>query len=519
MPHIDIAEMTNGRRAPDPPMIRLVKNEEPYNGAPWESPVPFDDLASPDVAFPVDALPEPLHSFVETLSAAHQVDPALPAAFAMTALSGLLCGRIVTLHGAGGVQEAGLFTCLFARSGERKTAVAGDVLRPLLAAEREAINATAVARRRLRDDLVEAERRVRELRERKAPAEELDRAYQRVIEIERAVRDSKYIVTDSTMEALQSLMAANGGRALIAATEGDILNIIAGRYSDKAAYEVLLRAYSGEAISSLRKNRPPEIIDRPAAAIALAVQPSLICDIAAISGASERGLLSRFLFAIPQSRLGAMAYQGSPIDARAVAAYEHLVKRLANAPPPDPERRLAVRLSADAEAIARLWHDALQDAIASDIDHPLTPWRAKAVGHLVRIAAVLHACVSSDFPDHLISADAMERASAILRYFRAHTEALMPRLVGTVGVDEERARLLLSWIVEQQKESFTVREAHRRFQRHSLFRRSKDVTAAVALLEERSFVRQVIVPAAGKPSTLIEVNPVVFLGGGNGSRR
>jgi len=508
MPHIDIAEMVNGRRAPDPPMIRLVKNEEPYNGAPWESPVPFDDPASPDVAFPTDALPEPLHSFVETLSATHQVDPALPAAFAMAALSGLLCGRIATLHGASGRQEAGLYVCLFARSGERKTAVAGDALRPLLAAEREAVSATAVAMRRLKDDLVDAERRVRELRERKASAEELDRAYQKVIEIERAVRDPRYIVTDSTMEALQSLMAANGGRALIVATEADMLDIVRGRYSDRAAFETLLRAYSGETISSLRKNRPHEMIERPAAAVAFAVQPDVISDISRIPGANDRGLLSRFLFAIPQSRLGAVAYRGAPIDARAVAGYERLVARLANAPPPDPERRLAVRLSADAEAIARLWHDDMQAAIASDIDHPLTPWRAKGVGHLVRIAAVLHVCVSLDFPDHPISGDTMERASSVLRYFRAHTEALMPRLVGTVGVDEERARLLLAWIREQKKEAFTVREAHRRFQH--LFRRAKDVSSALAILEERAFVRQVMIPTGGRPSTIIEVNPAIL---------
>ena len=74
----------------------------------------------------------------------------------------------------------------------------------------------------------------------------------------------RLLADDATPEAIATLAAGQGGRLTIAAAEGGIFDIFAGRYTGGVKnLDVLLRGHAGDSYRVDRKGREPEHIEEP----------------------------------------------------------------------------------------------------------------------------------------------------------------------------------------------------------------------------------------------------------------
>ena len=131
----------------------------------------------------------------------------------------------------------------------------------------------------------------------------------------------RFFADDCSSEALTSLMAANNGVFSVISTEGGIFDIMAGRYSNKSNIDVWLKSHCGDAIYVDRMTREAECIMHPALSAILSIQPSVLDEIMSNTTMTGRGLIARFLYASPPSRIGSRVFRTQPILPEVTAAY------------------------------------------------------------------------------------------------------------------------------------------------------------------------------------------------------
>ena len=117
----------------------------------------------------------------------------------------------------------------------------------------------------------------------------------------------RLLCDDVTAEKVASLLAENDGRLAIMSPEGDIFDLMAGRYSKNGPnLGVFLKGHAGDdlRVGRVNKDRLAEFVHKPALSMGLTVQPGVLCGLIAQPKFRSRGLLGRFLYSLPESRLG-----------------------------------------------------------------------------------------------------------------------------------------------------------------------------------------------------------------------
>ena len=211
-------------------------------------------------------------------------------------------------------EPVNIFTVTSLSPGNRKTAVFAAITKPLEDYERSKAKRTAgeIGRaktaykikestlKRLQEQAVTATGKKREslTQEAGALAAELEE-----IQVSAPTR---CIVDDCKPEKLASLLRDQGGRIAVMSPEGDVFDLMAGRYSSNSTtnFAVYLKGHAGGTLRVDRVGRAPEFVRAPALTIGLAVQPEVIRGLAEKPGFRGRGLLGRFLYALPASMLG-----------------------------------------------------------------------------------------------------------------------------------------------------------------------------------------------------------------------
>ena len=93
---------------------------------------------------------------------------------------------------------------------------------------------------------------------------------------------------------------------------------------------MFLKGHSGDRIRVDRQGRGPQHIPSPALTVGLMVQPRIIEAIAANRDFVGRGLLARFLYATPVSKVGFRDSAATPVTESTEKQYEHWIKKLAS---------------------------------------------------------------------------------------------------------------------------------------------------------------------------------------------
>jgi replicative DNA helicase len=453
--------------------------------------------------FPVDSLPKPLAEMVEAVAEVTQTDPAMSGVSLLSVLSAAACGHVEIEVLPGWQEPLSLYTATVAGPGERKSAVQQWMVRPLFDVEAALISkgrdeyAKADMRKqiavktaeRLRNEAASGKPKGKA--EGESTAEDRDKAINDAIsaacDVERIEVPPipRIVADDVTPEAAGSLLAEQGGRLAIISAEGGIFDVIAGRYTSIPNYDLWLKGHSGDTLKVDRKGRPPEHVPRPALTLGLMIQPVVLTKIAANNEFRGRGLLARFLYAFPVSKVGRRKTRPAPVPVKVEKAYNALVSKLASELREHVNEPHVLRLSAKATEAVHKIAEAVEPTLAGDGElASLADWGSKYLGAVARIAGILYLakCAADDGicddPDTLftgVDAGTIVEAYRVGEYFKA----CAIKAFSEMGADQSTADAvyLLDRIQQTDKHEFSERDLARiarRFKTKSALRPAVD---------------------------------------------
>jgi hypothetical protein len=124
----------------------------------------------------------------------------------------------------------------------------------------------------------------------------------------------RLVLDDVTAESLEAVLRQQGGRIAIMSDEGGPFELMGGRYSNRVPnIDVYMKGHNGTHITTDRIGREGGSVQNPAITIGLAIQPDVIASLRDKKGFRGRGLLARFLWAIPESLVGRRAPDAPPV--------------------------------------------------------------------------------------------------------------------------------------------------------------------------------------------------------------
>jgi replicative DNA helicase len=406
-------------------------------GLRWPIPRP---LAQELPVLPVTALAGPVQRIVTAVSASTQTPPDLAAFTALGTLSAATRGSWEVHADGGWTEQTVLYLAALAESSERKSAVLKAVAGALrdLEVEVRATEHEDFSGRFARYQVME--KRAAAARDRAAKAgtkEEFEQAMTEVKDItsefDSMARPEIFRLTcgDITPEALTALMAAQGGAMAVLAAEGGLLSTLAGRYAKDGAdnIDLVLSAYMGESVQSDRISRGHSDIPRPILTIALLVQPYVVAQALKQQAFVDKGLMGRFLYALPESRVGTRALRAPEIAPEATAEWHAVVGKIFEA-----GRTISrsgevgsIRLDREAQAVFDVWRDGHEPRLRKDLGDlgDLRAWGGKLPGNLLRIAALFALAERPRDDRPLISEADMRGAVDLAPYLIKHAREVL----------------------------------------------------------------------------------------------
>lgn len=465
--------------------IAPVADPDPEPLTPTVTPRPFPDV-----------FPGWLSAMIAATAEATQTDPAMGGNVAVAVLAACAGGRVKASPRSGWVEPLSVFTVTIARPGERKSAVHGALTRPLLDAERELAD-------QVRAERIEAEARADVLagaatKARKTAADKHGRdgaqaAAQEALDVAREAEDAanavppipRRVADDATPEAVVRLLAEQGGALALLSAEGGVFDILAGRYSTRPNLDPFLKGHAGELIRVDRTGRASEYVPDPALTVGVMVQPSVLDDLGQVGTFAGRGLLARFLYARPASRVGHRLARSAPVPAETTAAYAVTVRALMlgldRFRDTDPRPVLTFTDGAD-DALADFQADTegrLREGADLGSDD-LAAWGSKLPGAVVRLAGLLHlAELGAGGINTPVDAATVLDAVALADYYTDQARAVF----GHMGTDDptRQAAYLLRRLGTVDADHITERDM-RRLAR-SIKTREQLTTAVTRLVE------------------------------------
>ena len=430
----------------------------------WEPPIPFTQHTLP--TFPVDAFPPEIRDYVLAVAETTQtpVDMAATAALAVLALCQQ--GKYRIKGKDDWIEPLNLFTVIVAEPSERKSAVishmAGAVHRFEAAYNQQ--HAAAIERSRVEKRILEKQQRNLEemVLKGKAQIEDLQDVSMQLANF-REVMPMRLYVDDVTTEKLTSVLSENGGTAAILSAEGGIFDMLSGIYTKNVNIDVFLKGHSGDTIRVDRIGRNSESIMHPALTVLLAVQPNVLSGMMSNGTFRGRGLTARFMYCMPQSRVGDRLYRTQPIPDEVSRCYEVTIRNLLDEEKPQtPE---LIHLSPEADKLLEAFAGEVESKLKNEYSD-IPDWAGKLVGAVLRISGLLCRAANAKCADFLdlsesamVSPEQMTGAIAIGRYFTEHARAAY----SLMGADDlvKQSKYTLDAIIKNGLTEFTRRDIMR----------------------------------------------------------
>ena len=502
-----------------PAVIDMVADQLGF--APLE---PFD-VDKPDALppFPVEALPPILRDYALAVSESIQAPVDMAAV-------GLLAVCALAVQGAWKIEvkpdwaePLNLYALIVAPPSERKSPVLREITRPVYAFEadeqtrREQPIREAQARRQILEKrLAAAIDAAAKPAKGKAQADGLC-AEQDVYSLQQEiagleeVKPFRLLADDVTPEALTSLLATYGGRIGVFSAEGGLFKVLAGLYSGHSAnFDGFLKAYSGDPVRVDRKGRPSETIQNPALTLLLMAQPQVLAEIAGNAEFGGRGLLARFLYCLPVSRVGTRAYRTRPIPDGVRNAFCERLTTLLEVQAKHTGPAQIIRLSDEADALNEDFALSLEPRLHGDLAD-VEGWAGKYHGQVARIAGILHCFENGpDAGAELLTGGTFQDAATIGAYFLAHAQAALTRAGLTKTPLRRDAEYLWQKLQASGKVRFSKKEVLRLCQRFD----AESIRPPLEELARRGYIKieRQRPEGKGRPSETVFISPAALLG-------
>lgn len=472
---------------------------------------PLNEQFSTLPAFPVDCLPSIMRDYAMAVSANTQTSVDMAAVIGIGVLSACLQRKYVVEAMPGYIEPLNLYVLPIAAPGERKSSVMAKMTRALYDYEYDYNQEHEAEVRRNKHERESLERQIAGLQEKlkhtTSSREELELQHlQDTLADLPEAKPARFIADDCSSEALTKLLADNDGVISVISTEGGIFDIMSGRYNKQVNIDVWLKGHCGDPIRVDRLGRDAEYVPNPSLTAILSVQPSVLEEIMTNTVMNGRGLIARFLYAYPPSKVGSRVFCAPMIPVSVENEYRMMVYRLMNVP--KLETPIHLTLTDAAVRIMNEYFSQHERFLTGD-GQPISEWASKYIGTVLRIAGLLHAA-ETDMTDTAISADTIQRAIRIGTYFLAHASYAYS-LLGC-DVNMKKARFVLNKIL---KERITAVKRWELFSkcRCKYFKDKDDILPTLELLEANGYIRideNIGKPGAGrKPDAVVVVNPLI----------
>ena len=494
---------------------RNKNGEQPPNE--WEDPIPLDDDPLPP--FPVGCLPPVMGNYVRSVSEAMQVPEDMAAVAALISVAICVQKKFMIKGKADWFEPLNLYGLIVAPPAERKSAVMQAMTKPIHLYEkrvndlnREEIETSTMKKRLLEKrvaSLETAAAKVTAGKDKKRVTEEDVLEAQKELSELNEMKPLRLLADDCTPEVLISLLAENNGRMALTSAEGGIFEIMNGRYSQSMNIDVFLKAHAGDPIRIDRKGRPSEYVPHPALCMLLAVQPVILNGLMSNKDFRGRGLTARFLYCIPQSRVGYRSFETASIPQNSEERFRAMIDILLSIEQGTKPR--IIHLSDEAYRVSADFATELEPRLIGDLE-PLGDWAGKLHGAILRIAAALHLVENRENgADTPVSFETMCSAIAIGNYFLEHAK----KAYKIMGADEQLqgAKVILRTVEKLQiREPISKRDLYRAC-RGGQFKDTNAMNLPISYLCDAGYIREIEINSSGagrKPSPLFEFNPVIY---------
>lgn len=495
----------------------------------WTDPTPLPDALPPVAPFNPELLPEALRGWIVDIAERMQCPPDFPAVGVVSALSGLIGARAVVApkqHDDWRVVP-NLWGLIVGRPGVMKSPALGEVLKPLYRLESTEREQWLAAHEAWALDTKVAELAGKANAKQAAAAALKDPAKARALlaptdqPTEPTMR--RYVVNDSTVEALADLLVENPWGLLVYRDEVHGLLCSMDRQGQEGARGFYLTGYDGNQGHAVdRIGRGHSYVPRVCMAMLGGIQPGKVQSYvreAVSGGAGDDGLLQRFGLAvwpdIQQEFKLVDRWPDTPAQQAAWAVFERL-NGLLPATDDDPQEW---RFSPEAQAIFYEWLIPFETGIRGEELHPalvshLAKWRK-----LIPALALIFALVDTPNSGGVIHERELIRALAWADYLRPHAErlyaaALIPE---TTGAHALLAKIKGGKLCDGDGvllESFTPRLVA--VKSWAGLNSVDSVRKAAALLADYGWLARETAPtgsAGGRPSERYLIHPVLLAGG------
>lgn len=484
----------------------------------WEEPVLLDNIELPP--FEEEWLPDPFCKMVVAVAEATETPPEMAAFMGLAAVATSVQKKVVVEPREGYREPLSMWFLVAMEPGERKSAVTNMMTKPLFEWEERQL-------RKLKPEInkanIEAQNkaaRINALRKKYATAqgsslEEIGREIHEEENNSVVIPSPPQIVgQDITTEQAAVIMSRNGDKIGIISSEGVIIGNMGGRYSNIPNFDLFLQGHAGDPVRVDRGSREPIKMLSPAVSIGLAIQPRVIkIEMSRGRGFRGKGLLARFMYALPKSRLGYRTLETDPVPDSVGMKYQQMLLGLLNLEiQQDGSGQDQPRVLRFSPAAYHIWQ-----AFSRGVEKQLRPgrrfeymtdWAGKLPGAAARLAGLLHCIENADnqISDQEISDATMERALGFAAFAAQHAIAFFD-LLG-LDPDMENARIAWGWISRNRNSEFSFRDCFQGLKGGPI-KNVKQLRRAFELLVDRHYIRlkEQECKGLGRPSAKYEVNP------------
>lgn len=515
-----VTQVTPQQQGVQAPVALMTAQQAVQPAAPPLAPPPAPDWCPTPVvpgsdsvrlpAFPVECLPPAMADQVRYVAASKQVDPTMPALFALSMLSAVAAKKMQVWGGGTHYEALSLYTCVSAESGERKSPTGREMFGPLGAIERRMADA--------HDD--DVNQQIDELDQQRATAKGNPAAANRIEDKIAALDKSRskppaiQLADDITPEALTRALSRQGGHGAILDAEGTFMAHLCGRYTNGSPNpELFIRAYDGDRYHAERIGRDSDRIARPTLAIAVAVQQVVLDQVMGDKQLLERGAVARFMFGFPESMVGKRSARNTPpLDSNPGRVWDLVIEGINELPGPDDSGRVpALALSPEALDAHLDYTDSFGVRMAPGGDMAqagMREWANKYCGRVLRLAALLHLADGNTISE-VIPLSTYRAAMAIGEWSIHH--ARHAHRIDRESVDEATVKQcvqVLEWIARTGQKVFSNREACRGVRARWVSKKSME--DALDQLSELGWLREQQVPdRANRWRTKMVVTPYI----------
>ncbi len=485
------------------------------NVAEWQAPISLEASYLPP--WPDAVFPDVVQEFVNALSASTETPSELASLMVLAAISAAAQGRFRVRVKADYFEPVNVWPCCALIPGSRKTAVQNAATAPLTLWEGWQREILEPKIRRAKSEHATITEQIMHLRKQaaKLAGAEFDKLKEQIANLEAKLPEIPTVpqvwAQDVTPENLGTLMGDNGERMAVLSDEAGIFDTLAGRYSGGIPnLDLFLQGHAGSPVRVNRGSRPSIFMKSPCLTLGLSPQPEVLRGLTANPSFRGRGLLGRFLYALPTSNLGYRTLDTRPMPEEVKERYGRVITDILNtAPAYDAEGNHCphiLKLSSEARDAFQAFSLKVEAGMreGGTFAH-ITDWAGKLPGAVARIAALFHiARHASDGPGQLeISIEDMTAALRMGDTLSAHALAVFDLMGADPALDG--ARVILRWIEREGKAEFTFRDCH--YAHKTRYKRSSEIEPAIEVLAERHFIRQRVEKVAHRPSRIFEVNP------------